>query len=100
MPGSNGDNIVLELKKSQRLDEWDLVVWLEEINWIAESKTAAVHIQSFNYDKDVLHASGMLCNDIFLDPVIEVKAVTFHELELSEVFGFREGLGLPHEGHS
>ena len=25
-------------------------------------------------------------NDIFLDPVIEVKAVTFHELELSEVF--------------
>ena len=37
-------------------------------------------------DKDVLHASGMLCNDIFLDPVIEVKAVTFHELELSEVF--------------
>lgn len=85
LPGSNGDNIVLELKKSQRLDR-DLVVWLEEINWIAESKTAAVHIQSVNYDKDVLHASGVLCNDIFLHPVIEVKAVTFHELELSEVF--------------
>ena len=78
------DKITIEIDKSDRIDR-DLVAWLEEINWVAESKSAVIHIHSVRYERDKLWSEGIVSLPEPFEPVIEIKAVTFHELELSSI---------------
>ena len=84
LPLSTGDKITIEIDKSDRVDR-DLVAWLEEINWVAESKSAVIHIHSVRYERDKLWSEGIVSLPEPFEPVIEIKAVTFHELELSSI---------------
>ena len=84
LPLSTGETITIVIDKSERIDR-DLVAWLEEINWVAESKSAVIHIHSVRYEEDKLLSEGTVSSSVPVEPVIEIKAVTFHELELSSI---------------
>ena len=84
LPLGTGEEITIAIDKSERIDR-DLVAWLEEINWVAESKSAVVHINSVRYEENKLWSKGTVVLSVPVEPVIEIKAVTFHELELSSI---------------
>ena len=44
-----------------------------------------IHIHSVRYEEDKLWSEGTVSSSVPVEPIIEIKAVTFHELELSSI---------------
>ena len=62
----------------------DLVSWLEEINWTAEDKASVVHVERLDFSGNNLVAKCLI-QPAEAEPAIEIKAVTHHELKVSQL---------------
>ena len=82
-PAKKGANFTISIKRSDRVDR-DLVSWLEEINWTAEDKASVVHVERLDFSGNNLVAKCLI-QPAEVEPAIEIKAVTHHELKVSQL---------------
>ncbi len=82
-PAKKGANFTISIKRSDRVDR-DLVSWLEEINWTAEDKASVVHVERLDFSGNNLVAKCLI-QPAEAEPAIEIKAVTHHELKVSQL---------------
>ena len=82
-PAKKGANFTIAIKRSDRVDR-DLVSWLEEINWTAEDKASVVHVERLDFSGNNLVAKCLI-QPGEAEPAIEIKAVTHHELKVSQL---------------
>ena len=82
-PAKKGANFTISIKRSDRVDR-DLVSWLEEINWTAEDKASVVHVERLDFSGNNLVAKCLI-QPGEAEPAIEIKAVTHHELKVSQL---------------
>ena len=85
-PGSaisweEGEQISFSISRSDREDR-DLVSWLEEVNWLSESGSSILRIIDVSISDDQILSEAVKFEIDELEPVIEIKAVTHHELEI------------------
>ena len=71
IPWKEGEKISFSISRSDREDR-TLVSWLEEVNWLSESGCSMFRILDVSIKLQMEE----------IDPVIEIKAVTLHELEI------------------
>ena len=81
MPAGEGEQISFSISRSDREDR-DLVSWLEEINWLSESGSSLIRIIDVSISDDQILSKAVKFNIDEVEPVIEVKAVTHHQLEI------------------
>ena len=82
-PAKKGANFTISIKRSDRVDR-DLVSWLEEINWTAEDKASVVYVETLDFSGNNLVAKCLI-QPAEAEPAIEIKAVTHHELKVSQL---------------
>ena len=76
-----GEHIKFSISKSDREDR-DLVSWLEEVNWLSESGSSMLRIIDVSISDDQILSEAVKFEIDEFEPVIEIKAVTHHELEI------------------
>jgi len=76
-----GEQISFSITRSDREDR-DLVSWLEEINWLSESESMMMRITDVSIGEDEISSNAVRFEINEVEPVIEIKAVTLHELEI------------------
>ena len=81
IPWKEGEKISFSISRSDREDR-DLVSWLEEINWLSESGCSMFRILGVSISDDFISSEAIRLKMEEVDPVIEIKAVTHHELEI------------------
>ena len=81
MPWAEGENISFSISKTDREDR-DLVAWLEEVNWLSESGSSIMRITDVSISDDQILSEAVRFEIGEINPVIEIKAVTHHELEI------------------
>ena len=85
-PGSaiswgEGEQISFSISRSDREDR-DLVSWLEEVNWLSESGSSILRIIDVSISDDQILSEAVKFEIDEFEPVIEIKAVTHHELKI------------------
>ncbi len=75
------EHIKFSISKSDREDR-DLVSWLEEVNWLSESGSSMLRIIDVSISDDQIISEAVKFQIDEFEPVIEIKAVTHHELEI------------------
>jgi len=81
IPRGEGKQISFSISRSDREDR-DLVSWLEEINWLSESGSSMMQIIDVSFSDDQILSEALKFEIDEVEPVIEIKAVTHHELEI------------------
>ena len=81
IPWGEGEQISFSISRSDREDR-DLVSWLEEINWLSESGSSMMQIIDVSFSDDQIFSEALKFEIDEVEPVIEIKAVTHHELEI------------------
>ncbi|MAV95035.1 MAG: hypothetical protein CMA31_05040 [Euryarchaeota archaeon] len=80
---AEGEQISFSVSKSDRLDR-DLLSWLEEVNWLSESGSSMLRIIDVSISDDQILSEAVKFEIDEVEPVIEIKAVTHHELKIEE----------------
>ncbi len=81
IPLKEGEKISFSISRSDREDR-TLVSWLEEVNWLSESGCSMFRILDVSISDDFISSEAIKFQMEEIDPVIEIKAVTLHELEI------------------
>ena len=81
IPWGEGEQISFSISRSDREDR-DLLSWLEEINWLSESGSSMMRIIDVSISEDQIFSEAVKFEIDGVEPVIEIKAVTHHELEI------------------
>lgn len=76
-----GEQITFSISRSDREDR-DLLSLLEEVNWLSESESSMFRIISVSISDDQILSEAVKFKIDEFEPVIEIKAVTHHELEI------------------
>ncbi len=81
IPWKEGEQISFSISRSDRADR-DLVSWLEEVNWLCESGPSMMRITDVSISDVQISSKAVRFEIDEAEPVIEIKAVTHHELEI------------------
>ena len=81
IPWGEGEQISFSISRSDREDR-DLLSWLEEINWLSESGSSMMRIIDVSISEEQIFSEAVKFEIDGVEPVIEIKAVTHHELEI------------------
>lgn len=76
-----GEQISFSISRSDREDR-DLVSWLEEVNWLSETGSSMLRIICVSISDDQILSEAVKFEIDEFEPVIEIKAVTHHDLEI------------------